>query len=57
MNKTQLRDNVGITSATLARLSKGQPVSMDVLGRICETLSCDICDIVSYVSIDENEEE
>ena len=46
MNKVELRDAAGITSATLAKLSKNQNVSMDVLGRICGTLECYIGDIV-----------
>ena len=48
MNKTQLRDAAGITSATLARLSKNETVSMDALARICDCLGCDISDIVEY---------
>lgn len=53
MNKTQLRDKVGITSSTLARLSKDEAVSMEVLGRICRELKCDISDIVEYVECKE----
>ncbi|HDR4575406.1 TPA: helix-turn-helix transcriptional regulator [Bacillus cereus] len=53
INKTQLRDQVGITSATLARLSKNEPVSMEVLGRICKNLECDISDIVEYIDVKE----
>lgn len=48
MNKTTLRDFTGITSATLARLSKNQPVSMEILGRLCESLNCNIEDIVKF---------
>ncbi len=49
MNKTALRDAIGITPATLARLSKNQNVTMDVLGRICHRLECGIEDIVEYI--------
>lgn len=49
MNKTSLRDYTGITNSSLARLSKNEPVSMEVIGRICEKLNCDIGDIVEYV--------
>jgi DNA-binding Xre family transcriptional regulator len=38
-----------MSSATLAKLGKNQIVSMDVLGRICAALKCDVGDIVSYV--------
>jgi putative transcriptional regulator len=49
LNKTALRDEAGITNSTLARLSKNQTVSMEVLGRICEALNCNIEDIVEYI--------
>jgi len=49
MNKTTLRDKAGITSASLARLSKNENVSMDVLDRICNCLDCNIEDIVEHV--------
>lgn len=49
MNKTALRDAIGITPATLARLSKNQNVTMDVLGKVCNELDCNIEDIVEYV--------
>ncbi|MDE1549710.1 helix-turn-helix domain-containing protein [Jeotgalibaca caeni] len=55
MNKVNLRDAAGITSATLAKLSKNQNVSMEVLGRICKVLECDVGDVVEYV--DETKEE
>lgn len=49
MNKTALRDAIGITPSTLARLSKNQNVTMDVLGKICHELKCGIEDIVEYI--------
>lgn len=49
MNKVELRDAAGITSATLAKMGKNQNVSMQVLGRICEVLQCNIGDILDYV--------
>lgn len=49
MKKVTLRDNIGISPSTLARLSKDEPVQMDVLGRICKELNCNIGDIVDYI--------
>lgn len=49
MLKEDLRIATGMSSATLAKLGKNKIVSMDVLGRICKELSCDVGDIVSYV--------
>lgn len=49
MNKVALRDSIDITPATLAKLSKNQPVNMDILARICKELKCNIGDIVDYL--------
>lgn len=50
INKTQLRVKAEIGSAAIAKMGKGQQVSMDVLLRICKVLDCDIGDIVEVVS-------
>lgn len=49
MNREELRIKAGMSSATLAKLGKNKIVSMDVLGRICQVLACDVGDIVTYV--------
>ncbi len=49
MNKVALRDAIAITPATLAKLSKNQPVNMEILARICKELECNIGDIVDYL--------
>lgn len=49
MNKTELRDQVHMSSSTMAKLSKNQEVTLDVLMRICETLDCKIEDVIEFV--------
>ena len=44
MNKSELRKLVGMSSSSLAKLGKNEPVSMDVIIRICKKLNCDISD-------------
>ena len=46
MTKTQLREQADIATSTLAKLSKDEQVSMDVLVKICKTLDCGLDDIV-----------
>ena len=46
MTKTQLREQADIATSTLAKLSKDEQVSIDVLLKICSTLDCDISDIL-----------
>lgn len=48
MMKKDLMQETSITSTTMAKMSKGLPVSMEVLGRICEALGVNIGDIVEY---------
>lgn len=36
-------------SSTLAKMSRGEPVSMDVLMRLCDYLDCNIGEIMSFV--------
>ena len=48
MNKSDLRTLTGIGTNTLAKLSKNQPVSMEVLMKMCEKLDCDISDICEF---------
>jgi len=56
MKKTDLLDAAEISSTTLAKLSKNQPVSMDVMGRICNALTCDIGDVMEMMPEDTHEE-
>lgn len=49
MTRMDLRDAVGLSSTTLAKMSKGDTVTTNVLERICSNLKCNIGDIVDYV--------
>ncbi|SFG07078.1 DNA-binding transcriptional regulator, XRE family [Lachnospiraceae bacterium C7] len=48
MNKTDLMNAVNLSSGTIAKMSKGEPVSMLVLAKICDKLDCDFGDLVHY---------
>lgn len=41
-------ENIGISSSTLAKMSKCEAVSLSILEKICEELDCDFGDIISY---------
>lgn len=47
-NKTELIPLAGISTNILAKLSKGEFISMESLKKICIALDCDIGDIVSF---------
>ena len=46
MLKKDLRKAAGISTASMAKLGKGENVTTDVLVKICKALDCDISDIV-----------
>ncbi|MBQ6501402.1 helix-turn-helix domain-containing protein [Bacillota bacterium LCP21S3_D9] len=49
MTKKQLREASGISTASLAKLGKGENITTDVLMKICEALNCNINEIVETV--------
>ena len=48
MKKTDLLTVANISSNILAKMSKGENVSMDSLQKICKALECDVGDIVTF---------
>lgn len=48
MKKVDLIKNLGISSSTVAKMTKGETVSMNILEKICDELDCDFGDIIHY---------
>lgn len=46
MTKTQLREAVGFSTSTLAKMSKNEYVSLEIIDNICLYLDCKIEDVV-----------
>lgn len=55
ISKTQLKDILDLSSATLAKLSKNQPISMNTLVAICEYLKCQPSDVMEIVEDQDQE--
>jgi len=49
MKKSDLKEKAGISSASLAKLGKGDNITADVLLCICEAMDCKIEDILETV--------
>lgn len=47
MNKKDLMKKVGLSPATVAKMTKGEFVSMQVIYRICKNLDVDFKDIIA----------
>lgn len=54
MNKRDLAEKSGVSTASIAKLSKGANITTDVLLKICEAMNCHIEDILE--TIDDQEE-
>lgn len=55
MNKKELRELSGISTASMAKLGKGENITTDVLLRICAALNCQISDILETLPDEETE--
>lgn len=49
MSKEDLRKLIGVSSATMAKISKHQYISMEVIDKICNVLHCQPGDIIEYI--------
>lgn len=49
MKKSDLKEIAGISSASLAKLGKGENITTDVLLRICKAMNCRLEDIMETV--------
>ena len=46
MQKRDLQEAAGISSASIAKLGKGENITTDILIKICDALNCDLDDIM-----------
>lgn len=49
LKKTDLRQATGISTTSLAKLSKNENISTEILVKICTVLQCDIGDIMEVI--------
>ena len=46
MNRTALKEASGISFNVLAKMGKGEAVSMESILKVCKALDCDIADVM-----------
>lgn len=56
LKKKDLQHMAGLSSSSIAKLSKNENVTTDILVRICYALQCNIADIVEIDRMDEHEQ-
>lgn len=46
MTKNELVEKVDVSRSSLSRMKRGNPIALDCLIRICNTLNCELGDIM-----------
>ena len=54
ISKTELQKRIGMSSTTMAKLSKNENVSIKIIGDICKTLNCQPGDIIEMSNTTDN---
>ena len=54
LSKTDMMHRAKISTNVLARLSKGESVSMDSMEKICKVLDCNIGDVMEFITDESN---
>ena len=49
LKKSDLIEIAQLNSSAISKMGKGQTVTMDTLGKLCQTFDCNIEDIVQYI--------
>ena len=49
MTKTELRKNIGFGTNALAKMSKGEYISLETIDKICLYLNCKIEDVIEII--------
>ena len=49
MSKADLRKVADIAPNTMTKLRRDEPVTLAILGKICDVLKCDYGDIMTYI--------
>ena len=57
VKKKDLAGLAGISSFTISKLSAGNNVTVEALGKICKALNCTLDDIMEFIPEDDEKEE
>ena len=57
LNKKELIKLSGVSSSTMAKITKCENVTTDALCKICQALNCDFGDIMEYIHTKENQQD
>lgn len=49
LKKKDLMEQANIASSTMAKMGKGQPISLEIIAKICMALDCKIENVVEII--------
>ena len=49
MNKKQLMEATGISKSTMDKMGRGEPISMDIIDRLCTFFNCNLSEIIEHI--------
>lgn len=52
MKKKDLIETIGISPTIISKMTRGEVISLSVLGKICKSLNVDIGDVVNLIKTD-----
>ena len=55
MTKEELRKQIETSPATIAKMGKGEKISLDVIDRICNKLNCRVEEVIEHIPNKESE--
>ena len=50
MTKKKLMQATGISKSTMDRMGRGEPVSMNIINRICNYFECDVGTVIEHIA-------
>ncbi|MEH6890176.1 helix-turn-helix domain-containing protein [Bacillus sp. JJ864] len=53
-NKTVLRNELGFSSSTMAKLNKNEYVSLSIIDKLCAYFNCQPSDLIEYIPSENN---
>ncbi|MCM1307196.1 MAG: helix-turn-helix transcriptional regulator [Butyrivibrio sp.] len=56
LKKTELVKLSGITSNAMAKMGRNESVQVNILGKVCATLGCNVDEIMEFVLDEEKED-
>ncbi|MEN3132674.1 helix-turn-helix domain-containing protein [Bacillus cereus] len=55
VSKLQLKDDINISSTTLAKFGKNEPVSLTIIDKLCAYFKCQPSDLIEYIPDESSE--